>query len=395
MEYGSLLTSEIATQTPLGWGPYVIDEWVSGDHITLNRNPNYFRVSEGLPHFDHVVYRFMDSGDEAVDALVIGECDFIDRTLLFEENIPRLQSEQAAGKLSFSVQTGLAWELAVFGIDSLDEGRVDFFGPVEVRQALAMCIDRQKIVQDLLFGVSFVPDTYVPVNHPYANPDISPVEFDPDTASRLLDSAGWVDHDSNPQTPRVSRGIPEMLDGTPLEFTYRVPSDGERPAAAQIVKDGFSRCGVGLEILGEDWETLMVPGPEGVLFGRQFDMAQFAWQASFEPSCALFISDEIPGPYPENPKAWGGGNLAGYHNPDFDAQCQLAMSSLPGTEAYQQAHFEAQEIFLEDMPVIPLYQRVRLVAMRPDLCNLIIDPAANSALSQLELLDYGESCNTP
>jgi peptide/nickel transport system substrate-binding protein len=41
---------DLAARTPLGWGPYVIDEWVAGDHITLHRNPFYFRAAEGLPH---------------------------------------------------------------------------------------------------------------------------------------------------------------------------------------------------------------------------------------------------------------------------------------------------------------------------------------------------------
>jgi peptide/nickel transport system substrate-binding protein len=390
--FDSLLTSDLSSRTPMGWGPYVIDDWVAGDHITLSRNLNYFRAPEGLPHFDHVVYRFMENGNEAIDALVIGECDFIDRTVLFDENIPRLRNEQADGKLSFSVQTGTAWELAAFGIDTLDEQRLDLFGPEEVRHALAMCIDRQKIVDELLFGVSIVPDTYVPSNNPLYDDEISKVEFDPGRAAELLDSVGWIDHDSNPQTPRTSLGIPEIPDGTPFEFTYLVPSDAERPEAAQIVKDGFTMCGIGVEVVIEDWDSLMRPGPDGPLFGRQFEMAQFAWSASFEPSCALFMGDEIPGPYPDYPKGWGGANLTGYSNPEYNDVCRQAMFSIPGSEIYLYAHNRAQEIFANDLPVIPLYQRLRLVAMRPDMCNLVIDPAANSALSHLELLDYGEMC---
>jgi peptide/nickel transport system substrate-binding protein len=54
-----LLTSEISTRTPMGWGPYVIDEWVSGDHIRLSRNQNYFRADEGLPNFDFLVFSYL------------------------------------------------------------------------------------------------------------------------------------------------------------------------------------------------------------------------------------------------------------------------------------------------------------------------------------------------
>jgi len=393
-DYDLLLASELSTRSPMGWGPYQIDEWTAGDHITLSRNPNYFRSSEGLPHFDYLVYRFMESGSEAIDALVIGECDLIDRTLLSESDIPRLQREQSEGRISFSVQTGTAWELAAFGIDSLNSERPDLFSTVEVRQAAAMCIDRQQIVDELLFGISIVPDTYVPPNHPLYNEDVTQYTYDPQTAALLLASGGWVDYDGDPQTPLTSLGNPGIPDGTPLAFTYLVPSDGERPVAAQMIKAGLESCGMAVEVIEADWDTLMQPGPDGPLFGRTFDMAQFAWTASFEPACGLFISPEIPGPYPDYPKGWGGANLTGYSSPEFDAYCRQAMNALPGSESYLQAHGSVQVIFSDELPVLPLYQRIRLVAMRPDLCNLVVDPAANNALSHLELLDYGESCGS-
>ena len=44
-----LLTAPDSTQKPLGWGPYVIDSWIAGDHISLHKNPLYFRAGEGLP----------------------------------------------------------------------------------------------------------------------------------------------------------------------------------------------------------------------------------------------------------------------------------------------------------------------------------------------------------
>ncbi len=46
-----LPTAEISSRSPIGWGPYRIDEWTSGDHITLSRNPTYFRSAEGSASF--------------------------------------------------------------------------------------------------------------------------------------------------------------------------------------------------------------------------------------------------------------------------------------------------------------------------------------------------------
>lgn len=392
LEDQDLFSSLVSSRTPIGWGPYSIEEWVAGDHITLRRNPYYFRTSESLPHFDYLVYRFVEDGAEAIDALIIGECDFIDRTVLNEKHLPRLLQEQEAGKITLSVQTGTAWELAAFGIDTRQEQRPDLFASSAVRKAIAMCIDRQKIVAEYLFGIPPVSDSYLPLDHPLYQPGTG-YGFDPARAAEILASEGWVDHDGDPQTPRTSSGIPGIAEETPLRFSYLVPADGERPAAAEVIQDGMRQCGIDMEVSMLEWEDLMSPGPEGPLFGRQFDMAQFAWMTTIEPACYLFMSDEIPGPYPEFAKGWGGANLSGYSSSAFDTACRQAMSAVPGSESNIQAHQEAQAIFSDDLPVVPLYQRIQFVALRPDMCNVVIDPAGNSALSHIELLDYGQYCD--
>ena len=389
-----LLSSEAFTRQPIGWGPYVIDEWIAGDHITLSRNLNYFRSAEGLPHFDYLVYRFMENGDEAIDALLVGECDLVDRSLLFEQHIPRLQTEQGTGTISLMFQAGNAWELTAFGINSFRPESIALFTQAAVRQAVAMCIDRQRIVEELLFGAAQIQHSYVPPNHPLSNPDVKRYEYDPEAASALLDSAGWIDQDGDPQTPRTSNGVTGVPNGTPLSFTYLVPAGGQRLQVAEMIRQGLTSCGIEAEIVVGEWDELMQPGPDGPLFGRQFELAQFAWETALEPSCILFTTDEIPGPYPEFPKGWGGSNLSGYSNPEFDEACMQGRFLLPGSELYLQSHQRAQAIFTEQLPVIPLYQRFRLIVARPDLCNFVLDPSANSALTHLELLDFGPTCSS-
>ena len=44
---------DIASRTPIGWGPYMIVEWIAGDHISLVKNPYYFRSSDGFPKLIH------------------------------------------------------------------------------------------------------------------------------------------------------------------------------------------------------------------------------------------------------------------------------------------------------------------------------------------------------
>jgi peptide/nickel transport system substrate-binding protein len=382
----------MSARMPLGWGPYSIDEWAAGDHITLSRNPNYFRGAEGLPRFDRLVYRFVNSPEEALDALFVGECDYVDQTALGTSQVPRLLDAQSQNQALVDISSSGAWEQAVFGIEPFDDQRISLFASKEVRKAIGMCIDRQRIVDELLLGVPPVPDGYLPPEHPLYYAETTHYDFEPQAALELLASAGWDDYDEDPNTPLTSNGVLGVPDGTAFEFTYLVPEDEMRQAVAQIVQESLDQCGIWANIQSQDWSALLAPGPDGPVFGRAFDMAQFGWAESQVPHCFLFLSEEIPGPYPAYPKGWGGGNAAGYSNPDFDLACQTGLHSLPDFETHLQAHHQAQAIFADDLPALPLYWRLRLVAMRPDMCDISSEGIPDYRLSALEIFEYGKGC---
>ncbi|MEA3348990.1 MAG: ABC transporter substrate-binding protein [Chloroflexota bacterium] len=388
MSIEELLVSETSTRTPMGWGPYRLDEWTPGDHISLSRNPNYYRAEEGLPHFDHLVYRFVEDGDAAIDALLVGECDYVDQTALGRDQASRLLAEQENDQIDFQVQPSAALEQAVFGIRPYDPARLNFFDIKEVRQAISLCIDRQRIIAELFLWRAAVPDGYLLPDHSLYNPDIPHYDFDPQAARELFATAGWVDYDQDTSTPLTSVGVPNVPDNTTFTFTYLVPNDAQHETVAQIVQASLAQCGVGVEIQSQAWATLLEPGPDAPVFGRGFDMAQFAWGASPTPPCFLYQSSEIPGPYPQYSKGWGGGNPSGYSNPEFDNACRTAMFSLPDVDEYQQAHAQAQAIFGEDLPVIPLYWHPKLAAGRPDMCGI----ASGADLISIESFNYGEGC---
>ena len=57
-----LLASDEANRNPLGWGPYELEEWVSGSHIRLKKNGNYYKADEGLPGYDYITFKFLPGG---------------------------------------------------------------------------------------------------------------------------------------------------------------------------------------------------------------------------------------------------------------------------------------------------------------------------------------------
>lgn len=393
-----LLTDEISTRRPLGWGPYVIEDWVQGDHITLRKNPRYHRAAEGLPYFDTLVFRFLgEQSDSNLNAVLAGECDLVDQTARLEDQIPRVQELVGRGLIQAIAGNGPEWEHADFGIRlaAYDQGysvfgdyRPDIFSDVRVRQAFAYCMDREGLVQKLFSGFGRVSTGFVMPEHPDFVDGLPAYPFDPAAGTALLDQVGWIDHDGDPATPRQASGIPTVPNGTPLAVEYLTTEAAQRQTAAQHLRESLASCGIQATPRTVSAAELYAAGPEGPLFGRSFDLAQYTWQSSAGSACFLYTSQEIP----TADNNWLKVNVTGFSNPEYDAACQAVLNGDPNSEAYAAAQAEVQRLFAEQLPVVPLYDHVKLLAARPDLCGLTLDVSARSELWNLEEINTGAEC---
>jgi peptide/nickel transport system substrate-binding protein len=386
-----LFTDTLSTRAPIGWGPYVIENWVSGSELTLTRNANYFRMDEGIPAFDRLVFRFMPDANQALDALQEGSCDILDPAYGFSPVEQDIQALQDSGKAAVVEVPAVAWEHLDFGINSytVDPQRPPFFQSKEVRQAVAQCIDRQEIAAG---PGQMIMDSYVPADHPLYNPAIRQYAFDPTNANALLQAAGWLDTDNDPSTPRLSVGAVGVPDGTSFVVALQTSDDPQQQAIAGLIKTSLAQCGIQVDIASGPAEQVFAPGPSGPVFGRQFSLAQFAWPVALNPACFLYTTRQIPGPYPEFPSGWGGANETGYSSPQFDQVCQTALNSLPGDPEYLASHQQAQAIFAEDLPALPLVLHSSWMLTRPDLCGLEVNPANANVYAYLANINYGEGC---
>jgi peptide/nickel transport system substrate-binding protein len=392
-----LRDTEAASRSPLGWGAYMLQEWAPGDHIALVKNPRYFRAGEGLPRFDILTFRFVPDPEAAIRELTAGSCDILDPSIHLDGQMALLRSLAEEGQLQAFFTRQPVMEALALGIQpaSYDNGyavgrdRVDFFGDVRVRQALATCLDRQQVVDSVLMGQSSVPDSYLPQDHPLHNPNAASYRFDVAAASQLLDEAGWKDEDHDPSTPRQAWGVAGIPSGTPFEVNYVTTDAAQRQQAGILLAASLAQCGIKVNVEYVDAETLYAPGPDGILFGRNFDLVEFAMGTTgIETPCDWYSSSEIP----NATNLWVGTNVSGYHNPEFDVACLAAQKTLPGDPAQLEAYALAQSIFARDLPVIPLYWRVAIAAVRPDLCHFSPDPTATSSLWNVEAFDIGTDC---
>jgi len=389
-----LLSAEEVSRLPVGDGPFRIVEWVPGDSIRLVKNEFYYRAEEGLPYLDSVTFQFVPNTNQLLAQLLSGQCDIGTQDGLSPNEASFLIEAEDSNLLIPHFQTGTVYEHMDFNIDPYGDyaaTRYDWFEDVRVRQALAMCTDRQGMVDNILFGQSEVIHSYVPAVHPlYPAGELTEWSYDVDAANALLDEAGFDrrDADGFRLDPGGARFAPQAQTTT---------GNAMREQIMQIFKANLAQCGVDVQIdflPGSEW---FADGPEGPLFGRRYDLGEFAWLTGVEPACYLYQSNQVPGPAGEvNPKTglnyngWGGQNNTGYVNPAYDSACIRATQALPGTPEYEAGHQEAQIIFSQELPVIPLFLRIKVAATRPGVLNFSLDSTQPSEMYNLYEIDLEE-----
>ncbi|MEE4195694.1 MAG: ABC transporter substrate-binding protein, partial [Anaerolineae bacterium] len=324
MDVSQLLAQEL----PLGWGAYVLTEWVHGDHITLVRNEHYHRSDEGLPAFDRLVFRFpSDVSADFLSALLVGECDVVDRTAGLAEVVQSVRIAEIEGKVNLHVDQGPDWTQLVFGINpaSYDDGynfyqdeRVNYFNDPLTRKGIAACLDRNEYIRRFFIDLVTIPESYLVPDHPLFLQGQTPVTYDPEQGKAWLEAAGWRDFGGE---TRVSYGVDGVMDGTPLIIDLSMVQAADRELSDDLLSYFSAKlraCGLGVNPLSLEPIDLYAPGPDGRIFGRNFDLAQITWLAGNEPPCSLYMTDQIPNAQ----NFWIGANVGGYSNPEFDQACQ-------------------------------------------------------------------------
>lgn len=399
---GELQTAVESNLKPLGWGPYMIDEWTPGDHIRLVKNPNYFRTNEGLPYFDTLIYRFVSgNADSNLQAIASGECDIADQSVAWEQQYNTVRDSENAKTIQVYRGLGPEWEHLDFGIKPVayDDGytqgvdRVDFFGDVRVRQAFANCINRADLVKNVMKNLSEVPLTYLPPNHPDYTKEVVTYSYDLEKGIGLLDQVGWKDLDNSSATPRTAQGITNVPDGTPFEITLTTSDAELRVQAVNEISSDLAKCGVKVTVNSVSRSDLYAAAPDGAVFGRKFDLAEFAWSAGTLPPCFIYTSGEIP----TAANHWlgqfyGGLNNMGYSNLKLDEACKSALTAGLDQSLAASSQKEVQKILADDLPSIPLFYFVKLAVSRTDLCGLKMDASSRSEFYNLEAINYGAGC---
>ena len=348
-----LFTSDYALR-PVGYGAYQVEQREQGK-IRLTTNP-YAPPDGG--EFTSISFIFRDDIELLRSSIVGGSLDLIALDQPLPETIAALQSDAAAGALTISTAASPVWEHLDFNLD------LPVLQDIRVRRAIAHAINREAMIATFLGGYGKLLESWiVPEQWAAAPPDqLTRYPYLPDEARRLLDEAGIVDSDGD--------GLRE-LSGQPLGLSL-VTTQGSplRLGVAQQIRADLEAIGIAITI--EDLPTADLYHPEGPLFRRTFELALFAWIAGPDPrgwerwSCAAVPSEN---------NRWTGNNFSGWCFFEADRAIRTATTVLDEEER-RAAYLRQQQLFTQEIPILPLFQRVDLVLTSPTLRGVRADPTA-------------------
>ncbi len=395
--------TDVAAKFPIGWGPFKITTWQAGESITLEKNEYYFRTSEGYPALDRIEVKFLEAGTSFNDLVEKNGCDVIDDSLITDSIYSELSTLQSNPAFRVDILPGENWQVLLFGITpaSYDDGyypygsdRPDLLSDVTIRNAIKQCIDQNAILEQQ----GIVGNDHSFVYFPYDVQDSSlsneVVTYDPVSASAVLDAAGWKDYDSNPATPRVAYGVDNVVDGTIFSLNLFTTTSTKNAQIAEVIKTSLSACGIETKVYATPTTELYAEGPEGILFGRKFDLALISWNINDTLPCELFESEEIP----SETNYWigeddGGGNITGYQNTEFDTLCTKARFGSTDPETAFNVQIQAAKILDQETPFISLFFDAKIFIVNSKLCFSEKKNSEKYPYSSLEYWDFRDTCN--
>lgn len=229
----------------------------------------------------------------------------------------------------------------------------------DVRKAMAMAVDREKLIRYKLFGYARVADSLLsPVHWAYAS-DLTPFHYDLDAAKKLLDEAGFPDPDGDGSLPR-------------FELIYKTSTVKERIEIVQLIAESLEKIGIHVTIKSYEFGTFYRDIRQG-----GFDLFSLTWVGIIDPDIYYTVAHSAQ-------FSPAGGNRGHYQNPKVDELLDLSRQTVDPNEI-RSLYAQIQKIVYEDLLYVPLWYEDNVVVMQNNLKNFeLMSNASFWPLTQVE-----------
>ena len=327
-------------------GPYKFKDggWQAGQSITLEANPEYWGTPAATKE---LVLRFADPKTH-VQALQNGDLDVIEP----QATVDTLQQLEGLGD-DVNVQTGdqLTWEHVDY---NRGEGSV-FADSPELREAFALCLPRQQIVDNLIKPI-------------YADAQVMNLrEVFPfqDKYQEVVDAAYPKEMDQ-PNIEKAKELVEKSGVSTPTVRLGYQAGNQRRTETVALIKSSCDQAGFDVQ------DTNSPVFFKEVMPAGDYDAALYAWAGSGQKASGanIYQSD-------------GAQNQQSYNNPEVDAAWDKLATSLDENEQLEQVK-TIEKLLWEDFQAIPLYAHPGLVGHKADVANVRDTAAQSGALWNVE-----------
>ena len=331
--------SDFATG-PVCTGPFTVSEFITNDHLTLVANPNYWGIK---PDVQTAIIRVIP---EASSQVIEYEAGTLDISLAPEADLPRLMADE---NLSTQLVTIPSLGLYNFRINLKDPK----MGDVRVRQALAIAIDRQLVIDTVLQGQAVAAQGLYPPGLPAYDENYKQVERDIEKAKALLAEAGYPDG---------------------IELTVRTDQNETENRVLNAIAATVAEAGI----------TFNVNSTEASVYTQDrtdctMEMGGIRWGMDY--------------PDPENMVVLVLANSAsrrncGYGDVDVAAEIQELYNqgiSMPLGEERDEVFRQIQKLAIDNVLILPVYNGATTRLVSPRVGGLPIDSAGTIRLDYIVL----------
>jgi len=312
---------KVTDKSFIGTGPYQLDSYLPGRQLTLTANRGYWG---GPPKCPRIVMEVILNPQTAYDNFVTNKVD------VYPE-MPVLKYSQDLEHHVMTAEYRVTPEASINYL-GMEEAKQPLFQKKEIRQAIALAIDRDEILRVAFKGVGSVATGILPEGMPIAG--ALPPQFHRDIAKAqaLLAKAGFPG----------GKGFPNIT----LSYIQQLPHwEGEAIVVRSNLHDAL---GIEVTLLAREAGDFYTAEQN-----HKLEMWMGGWVADYlDPQD--FLSTLLVSNRPLN--------FFDYKNPEFDALCNSADQELD-SEKRAQLYSKAHSIAIDDMPLVPLHfvPRVTLV----------------------------------
>ncbi|MCA9809559.1 MAG: peptide-binding protein, partial [Candidatus Dadabacteria bacterium] len=308
--------------------------------VVLEKNPDYWGEK---PHLNRIVFRIITDSSVALQVLKRQELDVASLTPIQWEK----QTNSPDFKKHFDKFSYFTPNYSYIGWNS----KRPFFADKRVRTALTHLVNRELILDKVMYGLGAIVTNPFYINSPEYDKSIEPIPYDPAAARKLLEEAGWVDHDND--------GIRDK-DGVKFSFEFLIPGGSETgEKIATILKEELDGIGIDMTIRKTEWAVFTTRLNE-----RNFDAVTLAWSMGIESDPYQIWSST---------QAEAGSNFIGFKNAETDKLIEEARKEFDRDKRIE-LYRQFSEIIHEEQPYTFLFCRKATVAVNKRFENVTVYP---------------------